>query len=118
MPMAKPLPGRERNLRQPRLHHHRGAQRVEARLGVGHGRAPRGEQRVADVLVQRALCLENDLGHLRKVRVQHRHDVGRVHALGKRRETADVGLQDRGLDLFPAQRHLVVVVRDGVDDLR
>ena len=74
---------------------------------VGHveRRAEDGHDRVADVLVERAVVLEDHVRHPRQVVVQEQRHRGGAHLLRHAGEAHDVGEQDRDLlHLGHAQR--------------
>ena len=45
------------------------------------GRAEHGKNRVTEKLIDGALVIENDAGHLLKVAIEQRHDLGRWQLL-------------------------------------
>src|SRR5256886_12633674 len=54
------------------------------------GRAPEGHHRVADVLVESAMVLENQAGHVRKILVQEIREILSVQFFGNGREAANI----------------------------
>ena len=72
-----------------------GAHGLQLVLVGAERRAPQRHDRVADVLVQRAVMAEDDVAHALEVLVHHRDHLGRRDALRQAGEAADVGEQDR-----------------------
>src|SRR6266446_1691023 len=58
--------------------------------GFFKGRAPEGHHRVADVLVESAMVLENQAGHVRKILVQEIREILSVQFCGNGREAANI----------------------------
>ena len=75
------------------LHDQRRMQRVFCMLLVLQWRAPKGHDRVADVLVDGAAIALNGFGHMRQVSIHHCRQLGWRQALRDRGEIAHVGKQ-------------------------
>ena len=76
------------------------------------------EDPVADVLVERAAVAEDDVGHHGEVLIEPVDQLLGLHALGHRRESADVGEQDRQVAARRGQRDRGSALEHRVGDLR
>ena len=92
---------------------------IERVVGIGGADDRRSEDRhqpVAHIFVEHAAAGKDDLDHLGKVFVQHRHRIARGHGLGHQREAPDVRKQHGG-DQVAALEDIVAAREQPIDDL-
>ena len=92
--------------RQGDQHAARDGDRVVGIGIAGEGGAEQRHDGVADVFVEDAAVVEDDLDHIFEVFVQHRHRAARAQSLGNGREVTHVGEQDRDPLVLALQRIL------------
>ena len=67
------------------------------------GRAEHGKNRVTEKLIDGALVIENDAGHLLKVAIEQRHNLGRWQVLRQACEPANIRHHDGDLAQVTAE---------------
>src|SRR5262249_13665044 len=86
----------------------RGADRLLGMVWIVERRAEYGDDGVADIFVDEAAVLLDDIGHCRKIFVHEFHELGWREHLGYRRKTRDVGEVDGDLAIFAAESRRLV----------
>ncbi len=89
-----------------RAHGEAAAHGVHPVITVGVGRAEEHHDLVAHVFIDNAVVLLSQVGHDAHVRVDEVNDIARVHAIGQRREPADVAKERRHFAHFTAELDL------------
>ena len=93
-------PEREIQIGQRATHGKRRLDRLQRVIRLFEWRAEYREERVAEKLVERALVLEDHVGHPRKKSVQELGRLGRRDRLAERRETDEVTEHHRDVALL------------------
>src|SRR5262249_14305885 len=96
----------------------RGADRLLGMVWIVERRAEYGNDGVADIFVDEAAVLLDDIGHCRKIFVHEFHELGWREHLGYRRKTRDVGEVDGDLAIFAAESRRLVRSDHLFDDRR